>query len=60
MAPSIENGAPGRNAEDVSGKRIGTELPFFGLAIKQTKASGAGANAGPATLWFPFGIFRYI
>jgi len=41
MASSIENGAPGRNAEDVSGKRIGTERSFFGLAIKQTKAGPA-------------------
>jgi len=35
------------NAEDVSGKRIGTERPFFGLAIKQTKA-------GPARMLAPF------
>jgi len=49
MASSIENGAPGRNAEDVSGKRIGTERSFFGLAIKQTKA-------GPAWMLAPLSV----
>ena len=36
---------PKGNAEDVSGKRSGTERPFFGLANQPNK-SRAGANAG--------------
>src|SRR6516162_5215820 len=43
--PSEMTPQPRGNAEDVSGKRSGTERPFFGLANQPNK-SRAGANAG--------------